>query len=83
MMSGIATICFLLIVKGRCRATSAPCLVRRRCGRDLRPRGRRLADVTGAILVAGVVLAAVGVLIHYVGSGPVNRSCRPWSRVPW
>ncbi len=53
MMSGIATICFLLIVEGKVPSylgTSA--VVRRRGRRDPRP-GRHLAEVTGAILVAG------------------------------
>ncbi|MCW2794147.1 MAG: nitrate reductase, partial [Nocardioides sp.] len=35
------------------------------------------ADVTGAILVAGVVLALVGVVIHFAGAGAVNAVLPP------
>ena len=68
MMSGIATICFLLIVQGKVPSyLGTQRVVRRRRRRDLRPGRRTPADVTGAILVAGVVLALVGVLIHFLG----------------
>jgi uracil-xanthine permease len=67
MMSGIATICFLLIVNGRVPSylgTSASFV-----GGvvAIRAQGGDSASVTGAILVAGAVLAAVGVVIHYLG----------------
>src|ERR1044072_230840 len=73
MMSGIATICFLLIVQGkgpRYPGTSAsfvgaPTAIYPYTGGD-GPGGP--ADVTGAILVAGVVLAIVGVIIHVLGA---------------
>ena len=46
-----------------------------------RPRSTRRAatppDVTGAILVAGVVLALVGVLIHFAGPGCCTRVLPP------
>src|SRR5690349_9136139 len=68
MMSGIATICFLLIVQGRVPSylgTSASFVggvfaIRAQHGTS--------ADVTGAILIAGLVLAACGVAIHFLGS---------------
>ena len=68
MMSGIATILFLLLVQGRVPSylgTSASFVggvaaIRDQDGTD--------AEVTGAILVAGVVLALVGVLIHFLGA---------------
>jgi len=67
MMSGIATICFLLIVQGKVPSylgTSASfvggatAIYSQDGGPD---------DVTGAILVAGAVLALVGLLIHFAG----------------
>src|SRR5712664_2701406 len=67
LMSGIATICFLLIVNGRVPSylgTSASFVGGVAA---IRAQGGDSAQVTGAILVAGVVLAAVGVLIHFLG----------------
>jgi uracil-xanthine permease len=82
MMSGIATICFLLIVKGAVPSylgTSASFVggataIYTYSGGD-GPGGP--ADVTGAILVSGVVLALVGVVIHVLGAEAVNRVLPP------
>src|SRR3712207_3122207 len=67
MMSGIATIIFLLIVNGKVPSylgTSASFV-----GGvvAVRASGGDSSDVVGAILVSGVVLALVGVLIHVAG----------------
>ncbi len=67
MMSGIATICFLLIVNGRVPSylgTSASFV-----GGvvAIRAQGGNSASVTGAILVAGAVLAIAGIIIHVLG----------------
>src|SRR6187551_3259685 len=67
MMSGIATICFLLIVNGKVPSylgTSASFV-----GGvvAIRQQGGDSASVTGAILVAGAVLALAGVIIHFLG----------------
>src|SRR6478736_1992160 len=72
MMSGIATIAFLLIVQGKVPSylgTSASFV-----GGviAIRAQGGDSADVTGAILVAGLVLLLVGVLIHYAGPQVVH-----------
>jgi uracil-xanthine permease len=67
MMSGIATICFLLIVNGKVPSylgTSASFVGGVAA---IRAQDGTSADVTGAILVAGAVLALVGVLIHFLG----------------
>ena len=82
MMSGIATICFLLIVQGKVPSylgTSASFVggataIYTYSGGD-GPGGP--ADVTGAILVAGAVLAVVGLVIHYFGPGTVNKVLPP------
>src|ERR1700709_2368644 len=77
MMSGIATICFLLIVQGKVPSylgTSASfvggaaAIYAQKGGPD---------DVTGAILVAGVVLALVGILIHFLGSHVLHAVLPP------
>lgn len=77
MMSGIATICFLLIVQGKVPSylgTSASfvggatAIYSQQGGPD---------DVTGAILVAGVVLAIVGAVIHFAGSHVLHAVLPP------
>ncbi|MGH8776698.1 MAG: uracil-xanthine permease family protein [Jiangellaceae bacterium] len=77
MMSGIATIAFLLIVQGKVPSylgTSASFV-----GGvfAIRAQGGDSADVTGAILVAALVLIAVGVLIHYAGSHVLHTVLPP------
>jgi uracil-xanthine permease len=77
MMSGVATIIFLLIVKNRIPSylgTSASFV-----GGVLaiRLNGGESSDVVGAILVAGVILALVGLLIHFAGTGAVNKALPP------
>jgi uracil-xanthine permease len=77
MMSGIATICFLLIVKGAVPSylgTSASFVGG---AGAIYAQGGGPADVTGAILVSGVVLALVGVAVHYLGSDAVNAVLPP------
>src|ERR687883_702044 len=64
MMSGIATIVFLLIVQGRVPSylgTSASFVGGVAA---IRAQGGDSRAVTGAILVAGVVLALIGLAIH-------------------
>ncbi|HEX6917757.1 MAG TPA: solute carrier family 23 protein, partial [Phycicoccus sp.] len=77
MMSGVATIVFLLIVQGRVPSylgTSASFV-----GGvvAIRAAGGDSAEVTGAILVAGVVLALVGVAIHFAGSRVLHEVLPP------
>ncbi|MFP5369014.1 MAG: solute carrier family 23 protein, partial [Actinomycetes bacterium] len=77
MMSGIATICFLLIVQGRVPSylgTSASFVGG---AAAIYGQGGDPADVTGAVLVAGVVLALVGVLIHFAGTGVLHAVLPP------
>ena len=77
MMSGIATMCFLLIVKGKVPSylgTSASFVGGVAA---IRAQGGDSATVTGAILVCGVVLALVGVAIHFLGSGIIHTVLPP------
>ncbi|MFI0484574.1 uracil-xanthine permease family protein [Actinomadura sp. 9N215] len=77
MMSGVATILFLLIVGGRVPSylgTSASFVG---AVAAIRAAGGDSATVTGAILVAGAVLAVVGALIHFVGGDVVHRVFPP------
>ena len=77
MMSGVATIIFLLIVQGKVPSylgTSASFV-----GGvfAVRAAGGDSSDVVGAILVSGIVLAIVGVIIHFAGVRAVNRVLPP------
>src|SRR5215212_3110749 len=77
MMSGVGTIIFLLIVSGRVPSylgTSASFV-----GGVIAVRAQSDSDaaVLGAILVSGVVLALVGVLIHFMGARVVNTVLPP------
>ncbi|WP_222263498.1 uracil-xanthine permease family protein [Modestobacter marinus] len=77
MMSGIATILFLLIVQGKVPSylgTSASFVGGVAA---VRAQGGDSADVVGAILVSGVVLALVGLLIQVAGVRLVNRVLPP------
>ena len=77
LMSGICTILFLLIVSGKVPSylgTSASFVA---AATAIRTGGGNSASVTGAILVAGVVLALVGVLIHLIGAATLRRVLPP------
>ena len=75
--SGVCTILFLLICQNRVPSylgTSASFVAGVAA---IRAQGGDSADVTGSILVAGVVLAAVGVLIHVAGSAFLHKLLPP------
>jgi uracil-xanthine permease len=77
LMSGFATIIFLLIVNGKVPSylgTSASFVA---AVAAIRAQGGNSADVTGAILIAGVILALVGVLVHYGGARYVRAVLPP------
>ncbi|MGW3343259.1 uracil-xanthine permease family protein [Nonomuraea rubra] len=82
MMSGVATILFLLILKGKVPSylgTSASFVggvfaIRAAAGGDT---GGADAIVTGAILVAGLVLALAGLAIHFLGVQIIHRVFPP------
>jgi uracil-xanthine permease len=77
MMSGIATIIFLLIVKGRVPSYLGTSAAFVGGVIAIRAQGGTSADVTGAILVAGAVLALIGVVIHLLGAPAVYRVLPP------
>jgi uracil-xanthine permease len=77
MMSGVATICFLLIVQGKVPSylgTSASFVGG---AAAIYAQGGDPSHVTGAVLVAGAVLALVGVLIHVAGTDALHRALPP------
>ncbi|HYO36192.1 MAG TPA: solute carrier family 23 protein, partial [Geodermatophilus sp.] len=77
MMSGIATIVFLLIVKNRVPSYLGTSAAFVGGVAAIRANGGDSSDVVGALLVAGVVLALVGLLIHVAGLGLINKVLPP------
>ena len=77
MMSGVCTILFLLVVANKIPSylgTSASFVG---AVVAIRASGGSSADVTGAIMVAGLTLAAVGILIHFVGGRALRKVLPP------
>jgi uracil-xanthine permease len=77
MFSGICTIIFLLICNNRVPSylgTSASFVA---AVAAIRSQGGDSADVTGAIMVAGIVLLLLGVLVHFSGSGLIHKILPP------
>src|SRR5690348_10220847 len=77
LMSGIATILFLLVVNGKIPSylgTSASFVG---AVAAIRAQGGNSADVVGSILVAGGLLAIVGLIIHFLGAQVVHRVLPP------
>src|SRR5690625_4286134 len=77
LFSGISTIIFLLIVKNAVPSylgTSAAFVAGVGA---IRAQGGDSAEVTGAIMVVGILLLLVGVVVHFVGTGPLRRLLPP------
>src|SRR3954453_22300578 len=77
MMSGIATVVFLLIVQGKVPSYLGTSAAFVGGVAAIRAQGGNSQQVTGAILIAGLVLAAVGVIIHFAGSRVVYAVLPP------
>nr|SBO99039.1 Uracil permease [Nonomuraea gerenzanensis] len=77
MMSGVATILFLLIVKGRIPSYVGSSASFVGAVVAIRAAGGGDATVTGALLAVGVVLAACGFAIHKLGVGVIHRVFPP------
>jgi uracil-xanthine permease len=77
MFSGICTILFLVICNNKVPSylgTSASFVA---SVAAIRSQGGDSSDVTGAIMVAGIVLLLVGVLVHVAGAGLIHRILPP------
>lgn len=77
MMSGVATVVFLLIVQGKIPSYLGTSAAFVGAVATIRASGGSSATVTGSILVAGAVLALAGVLIHLLGAELVNKALPP------
>ncbi len=77
LFSGLCTILFLLICENKVPSylgTSASFVA---AVTAIRTQGGDSADVTGAIMVAGLVLAGVGLLVHFSGARVIHRVLPP------
>ncbi|GAA2204327.1 solute carrier family 23 protein [Nonomuraea monospora] len=77
MMSGVATILFLLIVKGKIPSYVGSSASFVGAVVAIRAAGGGDATVTGALLAVGVVLAVCGFAIHKLGVGVIHRVFPP------
>jgi uracil-xanthine permease len=67
-MSGVATIIFLLIVQGKVPSYLGTSAAFVGGVAAIYAQDGNTAQVTGSIMIAGIVLAIVGVIIHFAGS---------------
>ncbi|GAA4735433.1 solute carrier family 23 protein [Nocardioides endophyticus] len=77
LFSGICTILFLLVCNNKVPSylgTSASFVAGVAA---IRAQGGDSSDVTGAILISGLVLLAVGVLVHFAGAGMIHKVLPP------
>ncbi|AKT51732.1 uracil-xanthine permease family protein [Arsenicicoccus sp. oral taxon 190] len=77
MMSGVATLLFLAIVRGRVPSYLGSSASFVGVATAIYAAGGKPAHVSGAMLWCGVALAAVGVVIHLVGAGAIHRTLPP------
>jgi uracil-xanthine permease len=77
MMSGVGTIIFLLIVKGKVPSYVGTSAAFVGGVTAVTAQGGTPAEVTGAIMVSGVILALVGTFIHYIGSAALMKVLPP------
>ncbi|MGR7024756.1 uracil-xanthine permease family protein [Geodermatophilus sp. URMC 62] len=77
MMSGVATIVFLLVVQGKVPSYLGTSAAFVGGVVAIRANGGDSGDVVGSILVSGVLLALVGVLIHVAGARAINAALPP------
>ncbi|MEU7000448.1 solute carrier family 23 protein [Nonomuraea sp. NPDC046570] len=77
MMSGVATIVFLLIVRGKIPSYVGSSASFVGAVVAIRAAGGDSATVTGALLVVGVVLALCGLAIHRLGVQIIHRIFPP------
>lgn len=77
MMSGVATLVFLAIVKGRVPSYLGTSAAFVGGVAAVQAQGGSPAEITGAILVAGIGLVLAGVLIHVVGAAFMTKMLPP------
>jgi uracil-xanthine permease len=77
LMSGVATIIFLLIVQGKVPSYLGTSAAFVGGVAAIYAQDGNSAQVTGSILIAGAVLAVVGVIVHFMGAGIIYKVLPP------
>ncbi len=77
MMSGIATLIFLLVVQGRVPSYLGSSASFVGVATAIYGAGGNPADVTGAMFWVGLLLFLVGIIIHFAGSRVIHRALPP------
>jgi uracil-xanthine permease len=77
LMSGVATLLFLVLTSGRVPSYLGSSASFVGATATIYSLGGSRADVTGALLVVGVVLGLVGVVLHYFGARVIQRTLPP------
>lgn len=77
MMSGVATIVFLLVVQGRVPSYLGSSASFVGVATAIYSQGGKPNDLTGAMLWVGVLLFMVGLIIHFAGAGVVHKILPP------
>ena len=77
MMSGVATLLFLLVVKGRVPSYLGSSASFVGVATAIYGAGGNPSHVSGAMFWVGVALLGVGILIHVAGAGIIHRALPP------
>lgn len=77
MMSGVATLIFLLVVKNRVPSYLGSSASFVGVATLIYQGGGNPSHVSGALLVVGLALFIVGLIIHFAGSKPIHRILPP------
>ncbi len=77
LMSGVATLLFLVLTSGRVPSYLGSSASFVGATATIYSLGGSAADVTGALLVVGVVLALIGLLLHFFGGRAIQRVLPP------
>lgn len=77
MMSGIATLVFLVVVKGRVPSYLGSSASFVGVATAIYAAGGNPAHVSGAMFWVGLLLFIVGLIIHYLGAGVIHRVLPP------
>lgn len=77
MMSGVATLIFLFLVKHRVPSYLGSSASFVGVATAIYAQGGRPDHVSGAMFWCGVLLVAAGLIIHYLGSGVIHRALPP------